>query len=558
MKKPWLKHYPAGVAFEIDHNRYASVNELFAESVRKYRDRAAFINLGVEMSFEDLDCLTAEFASYLQNVAGLKKGDRLAIQMPNLLQYPVAMYGALRAGVVVVNTNPLYTARELKHQLEDSGATAIVVLANSAHVLAEVVHETKVKTVIVTEVGDLLGFPKRPIVNAVVKYVRKMVPSYSLPGHLTFNQALDLGRDHRFEPVATSADDLAFLQYTGGTTGVAKGAMLTHRNIISNMLQIAQWMQPRLVLGGELAVLALPLYHIFSLTVNALAMLYYGGTNLMITNPRDMNDFTKILRSHPFTVFIGLNTLFNGLMNHPDFDKIDFSHLKISVAGGMALQRPVAERWNKSTNTRVVEGYGLTECSPVASCNPIDDTDKIGTIGLPLPSTEIGLFDEDGNPSPAGQSGEIWIRGPQVMQGYWNNQTETDKMITKEGWLKSGDVGVFDEAGFVKIVDRIKDMILVSGFNVYPNEIEEVVAAHPKVLEVAAVGVPDQHSNEVVKIFVVKRDPSLTEEELRAFCKLNLTGYKMPRQIEFRAELPKTNVGKILRRALRNTQGKSA
>ncbi|MBX3021957.1 MAG: AMP-binding protein [Bdellovibrionales bacterium] len=552
MNKPWLQHYPKGVSPTIDSNRYNSINDLFDESIQKYRDRTAFINMGCELSFEDLNYLTADFASFLQNVAGLKKGDRIAIQMPNLLQYPIAMFGALRAGLVVVNTNPLYTAREMKHQFKDSGAKAIVILANSAHLLQEIVAETDIKTVIVTGVGDMLGFPKSFLVNSVVKYVKKMVPSYSLPGAYSFYQALDLGSEGRFKPVTCSPEDTAFLQYTGGTTGVAKGAQLSHHNILSNMLQIAEWMKPLLKPGEELAVLALPLYHIFSLTVNGLAMMYYGGTNLMITNPRDIKDYLGTLRKYPFTVVTGLNTLYNGMMNHPDFTKIDFSHLKISVAGGMALQRPVAERWIKLTKTPLVEGYGLTETSPVASCNPIDGTDRVGTIGLPLPSTEMDLWSDEGKPVKQGEPGEIVIRGPQVMKGYWNKPEETAQMLTTDGWLKTGDIGVMDAEGFIKIVDRKKDMILVSGFNVYPNEIEEIVVGHPKVLECAAIGVPDAHSGEVVKIFVVPKDSSLTEKEVLDFCKANLTGYKMPKQVEFRKELPKTNVGKILRRELRD------
>lgn len=551
MQKPWLEHYPSQVAKEIDPNRFQSITDLFEESVHKFRDRDAFVNMGSAITFEDLNYLSADFASFLQNEAGLKKGDRVAIQMPNLLQYPVALFGALRAGMVVVNVNPLYTAREMKYQLKDSGAKAIVIFANSAHLLEQALPGTDVETVVVTEVGDLFGFPKSMIINGLVKHVKKMVPRYNLPDAYTFYEALDLGGETPFRPEKTGPEDLAFLQYTGGTTGVSKGAMLTHRNILSNMLQIYEWMKPRLVEGEEIALLALPLYHIFSLTVNALAIVYYGGTNLMITNPRDIPAFVKLLRKTRFTVFPGLNTLFNGLMNNPDFTKIDFSNLKISVAGGMALQRPVAERWMKMTNTPIVEGYGLTETSPVASCNPIDGTDKIGSIGLPLPSTEIKLVDEDGKESLTGP-GEIWIRGPQVMRGYWQRDDETALVMTKDGWFKSGDVGMMDPQGFFKIVDRKKDMILVSGFNVYPNEIEEVVAGHPKVLEVAAIGVPDKNSTEAVKIFVVPKDPTLTAEEILAFCKQNLTGYKLPKHVEFRKELPKTNVGKILRRELRD------
>lgn len=551
MQKPWLAHYPKGVSPGIDVTRFNSVGDLFDESVRKYRDRAAFTNMGVELTFEDLDRQTADFASFLQNVAGMKKGDRIAIQMPNLLQYPIALFGALRAGLIVVNTNPLYTAREMQHQFKDSGAKAIVILANSAHHLAEILPATDIETVIVTEVGDRLGFPKSFIVNTVVKYVKKMVPHYDLPKAYTFNEALELGGDQAFKPEVCLPEDIAFLQYTGGTTGVAKGAMLTHRNIISNMLQMVEWMRPLLVHGEETAICALPLYHIFCLTVNGLGMLYYGATNVMITNPRDLKDYLKTLSKTKFSVMTGLNTLYNGMMNHPDFAKVDWSHLKVSVAGGMALQSSVAERWKKMTNSLIVEGYGLTETSPIAACNPIDGTDRVGTIGLPFPDTEMDCWDENGKPVPQGQPGEIVIRGPQVMKGYWRNEKETAGILTRDGWIKTGDIGVMDADGFFKIVDRKKDMILVSGFNVYPNEVEDVVAANPKVAEVAAVGVADEHSGEVVKIFVVRKDKSLTEAELMEYCKANLTGYKRPKQIEFRDELPKTPVGKILRRELR-------
>ncbi|NJL24535.1 MAG: AMP-binding protein [Calothrix sp. SM1_5_4] len=552
MDKPWLKHYPKGVPAEIDVSRYGSINEIFDESVHKFRDRAAFVNMGTEITYEDLNYMSADFASFLQNVAGLKAGDRIAIQMPNVLQYPIALFGILRAGMVVVNCNPLYTAREMKHQLKDSGAKAIVILANSAHHLEEIIDETDIKTVIVTEVGELLGFPKSVIVNSVIKYVKKMVPKYNLPQAYSFYEALDLGAEKSFRPVNRRPEDHAFLQYTGGTTGISKGAILTHRNIVANMLQIAEWIRPRLVEGEEVALLALPLYHIFSLTVNGLTILYYGGTNVMITNPRDIPAFIKTMRKTPFTVFPGLNTLYNALMNHPDFGKIDFRGVKVSVAGGMALQKSVAERWMKLTKSLIIEGYGLTETSPVACVNPVDGTDKVGTIGLPISSTEVQLFDDSGRPVKHGETGEIWIRGPQVMQGYWQKPEETAQILTPDGWLKTGDIGVMDDEGFIKIVDRKKDMILVSGFNVYPNEIEDVVASHPKVLEVAAVGVPDEHSTEAVKIFVVPKDTSLTKEELVAFCKENLTGYKVPRHVEFRKELPKTNVGKILRRELRD------
>ena len=552
MNKPWLNHYPKSISHQIDVTRFESVSDLFEDSVHKYRDRDAFINMGTEITFEDLDYLSADFAAFLQNVAKLKKGDRIAIQMPNVLQYPVVLFGALRAGLVVVNTNPLYTAREMRHQFKDSGAKAIVILSNCASHLEQILPETDIETVVVTGVGDLLGFPKSLLVNSVVKYVKKMVPKYNLPNAYTFYQALDLGAETRFKPEKCTAQDLAFLQYTGGTTGVSKGAELTHGNVVANMLQIAEWMNPKLIRGEEIAILALPLYHIFSLTVNALAIPYYGGTNIMITNPRDIPGFVKTLKKYPFTVFPCLNTLFNALMNNPDFAKLDFSSLKISVAGGMALQTSVAKRWMEMTKTPVVEGYGLTETSPVASCNPIDGTDKVGTIGLPLPNTDFKLVDDNGQDVvKLGEPGEICIKGPQVMRGYWNQPEETAKVMLPGGWFKSGDIGVMDADGFFKIVDRKKDMILVSGFNVYPNEIEDVVSHHPKVLEVAAVGVPDPRSTEVVKIFVVPKDPSLTEEELMAFCKENLTAYKVPKHIEFRKELPKSNVGKILRRELR-------
>lgn len=550
--KPWISHYPKGVNAEINLDGYESINSLFEECVQKFRDHVAFSNMGSELTFEELNYLSADFASFLQNTAGLKPGDRVAIQLPNLLQYPVALFGVLRAGLVVVNTNPLYTARELKHQLCDSGAKGIIVFANSAHVLAEVLDETPVETVVVTEVGDLLGFPKSLLVNSIVKYVKKMVEPFRFAKSYTFLEALDLGANAPFRPVSPRQNDIAFLQYTGGTTGVAKGAMLTHKNILANMLQIVEWMKPLLKEGQERAILALPLYHIFSLTVNGLAIMYYGGENVMITNPRDIGGFIKTLRKTRFTVFTGLNTLFNALMNHPDFTKIDFQPLKISVAGGMALQTVIAERWKNLTGTPIVEGYGLTETSPVATCNPVDGTDRIGTIGIPLPSTDLRLVDDSGKPVANGERGEICVKGPQVMKGYWQRPDETEKILGADGWLKTGDIGIMDAEGFTKIVDRKKDMILVSGFNVYPNEIEDVLATHPKVLEAAVVGIPDAHSTEVVKAFVVARDPSLTEDELNQYCRQNLTGYKIPKVYEFRTELPKSNVGKILRRELRD------
>ncbi len=553
MQRPWLKSYPSKVAHEIDTNRYPSIIDLYDESVQKFRDRTAFINMGASLTYDELNYLSADFAAFLQNIAGLQKGDRIAIQMPNLLQYPIVLFAALRAGLVVVNTNPLYTAREMKHQFCDAGVKAIVILANSAHLLEQIIKDTPIETVVVTEVGDMLGFPKSLVVNSMVKYVKKMVPAYDLPNAYSWFEAMDYGADSSFQPVKVEPEDLAFLQYTGGTTGVAKGAMLTHRNIIANALQIFEWMRPRLIEGNETAVCALPLYHIFSLSVNALAMMAYGATNLMITNPRDIPGFIKTLRKNPFTLFVGLNTLYNALMNHPDFTKIDFSGLKISVAGGMALQRTVAEKWLQLTKSPLVEGYGLTETSPVACVNPIDGTDRAGTIGIPVPSTDIKLVDSDGNEVKFGEPGEICIRGPQVMKGYWQRPDETAKVLSEDGWLRTGDVGIMDEDGFIRIVDRIKDMILVSGFNVYPNEIEEVVSSHPKVLEVAAVGVPDPHSTEAVKVFIVPKDKSLTKEEVIQHCKNSLTGYKVPRHVEFREDLPKSNVGKILRRELRQS-----
>jgi long-chain acyl-CoA synthetase len=552
VEKIWHKSYPKGVSHEIDPATFNSLPELLVNRFERFRDRTAYINMGSELTYEDLNYLSTDFASFLQNHAGLKKGDRIAIQMPNVLQYPIALYGAIRAGLIVVNTNPLYTAREMKHQFKDAGVKAIVILENCAHLLEEVLPDTEIETVVVTGVGDLLGFPKSWLVNGVVRHVKKMVPKYNLPTAIDFWQALDLGAERSFRKVECEPNDVAFLQYTGGTTGVSKGAMLTHRNVIANMLQVMEWIKLNLKEGEETVVLALPLYHIFSLSVNALGFLHFGAANLMITNPRDMTGFIKTLRKTRFTVFTGINTLFNALMNHPDFKKIDFSNLKISVAGGMALQKAVAIKWREKTKSRIVEGYGLTETSPVLTCNPIDGTDKVGTIGLPLPSTQIILADDAGQEVKMGESGEIWAKGPQIMKGYWNRDDETEKVMSKDGWLKTGDVGQMDEQGFFKIVDRKKDMILVSGFNVYPNEIEDVIAHHPKVLEVAAIGVSDAKSSEVVKVFIVARDPSLTEREVLDHCHKELTGYKIPKYVEFRTELPKSNVGKILRRALRD------
>ena len=551
MQRVWLKKYPKGVSQQIDLMQYRSIPDLMVSTCAKFGSKPAFANMGRTLSFELLDRYSLKFASYLQNQLGLKKGDRIAIQMPNCLQYPIALHGALRAGLVIVNTNPLYTPREMEHQFNDAGCSAVIVLANFASHVQEVLPKTKIKHVIITELGDMLGFPKSILVNLAVKYVKKMVPNYSLPNALSFMTCLQEGDPQKFKAPEINIEDLAFLQYTGGTTGVAKGAMLTQKNILANMEQIRQWMGPKLIVGEEIIITALPLYHIFSLTVNCMAFFTYGGLNILITNPKDIPGFIKELKKWKFTAISGVNTLFNALMNNPQFTTIDFSSLKISVAGGMALQQAVAKRWMSLTKTVVVEGYGLTESSPVASCNPIDGSDKIGTIGLPLPSTDMKVIDDSGADLPSGEAGELCIKGPQVMRGYWQRDEETKKVITADGWLKTGDVAVEDSEGYFKIVDRKKDMILVSGFNVYPNEIEDVVASMPKVLEVAAIGVPDEHSGEVVKLFIVKKDPSLTAEEVIQFCRKEMTSYKVPRAVEFRTELPKTNIGKILRRALR-------
>lgn len=547
----WLKNYPKGVATDIDASKYNSIMDVVDQAVAKYSKGGAFSNMGGTLNFGDFNDKVNQFASFLQHELKLKKGDRIAIQMPNLLQFPIAMFGALRAGLVIVNTNPLYTAKEMRHQFKDSGAKAVVILANYASLLQEVIKDTDIESVIITEIGDQLPGLKKYIVNAVVKHVKKMVPAYNLPQAYSFNQTLELGKKQPYTPVKLAMEDIAFLQYTGGTTGVSKGAVLTHKNIISNMLQIVEWMKPVLKPGEETIITALPLYHIFSLTVNCLAFMTYGGHNILITNPRDIPAFIKTLRTTSFTVMTGVNTLYNALMNHPDFDKIDFKKLKLSVAGAMALQKAVYDKWKSRTGGEIFEGYGLTETSPVASCNPIVGG-KVGTIGVPVPSTYLDLWDENDQPVPQGSEGEIVVRGPQVMQGYWQRPDETAKVL-KNGWLKTGDMGVMLPDGYFKIVDRKKDMILVSGFNVYPNEVEDAIASHPGVLEVAAIGVPDEHSGEVVKAFVVKKDPNLTEADVIQWARKSLTGYKAPRHVEFRTELPKTNVGKILRRALRET-----
>ncbi|QLY23940.1 AMP-binding protein [Bdellovibrio sp. KM01] len=552
MEKIWLKNYPAGIGPEIDPNEYQSLTDIYDEAVRKFSSRKAFTNMGVSLTFAELDQKVNNFASFLQNELKLKKGDRIAIQMPNLLQFPVAAFAALRVGLTIVNTNPLYTAHEMQHQFKDSGAKAIVIMANFASHLQAIIKDTQIESVVITELADLFPTPKRILVNSVVKYIKKMVPKYDIPQAYTFRQALELGAMRPHQNVKTNHEDLAFLQYTGGTTGVAKGAMLTHKNVISNMMQIREWMRPKLEEGREIAIAALPLYHIFALTVNCLALLKMGAENILITNPKDIPGFIKELKARPFSVVSGVNTLFNALMNNPEFATIDFKSVRVSVAGAMTLQKPVTEKWIKMTNSVIVEGYGLTEASPVVSCNPIDGTDRVGTIGLPMPSTDVKLIDDEGNEVKPGEAGELCAKGPQVMRGYWNRPKETAEVLSADGWLKTGDVATVDPDGFFKIVDRKKDMILVSGFNVYPNEVEEVIASHPGVLEVAAIGVPDEHSGEIVKVVIVKKDPNLTPEDVIAHARKSLTGYKIPKLVEFRSELPKTNVGKILRRALRD------
>jgi long-chain acyl-CoA synthetase len=552
IQRPWLSSYPAGVPAQIDLDEFGSVVAVLESACERFRHRPAFSNLGKTLSYDDIDRLSKQFAAFLTGDLGLKKGDRVALMMPNVLQYPIAIFGVLRAGLVVVNTNPMYTARELKHQLNDSGASAIVVLDNFAHTVAEVVRETSCKHIVTTAVGDLLGFPKSLIVNFVVKHVKKKVPPYRLDGAIRFNDALARGARQTYSKAALTHDDIAFLQYTGGTTGVAKGAMLTHGNLVANMQQASLWIGVNAKPGEEVIITALPLYHIFALTANGLVFMKFGGHNYLITDPRDMPAFVKEISNLKFTAITGVNTLFNGLLNTPGFDKVDFSALHLTLGGGMAVQRAVAERWKKVTGVTLAEAYGLTETSPAACINPLDLPAYNGSIGLPIPSTDVSIQDENGGMLGYGEIGELCVKGPQVMKGYWNRPEETAKVITADGWLQTGDIARMDERGYVYIVDRKKDMILVSGFNVYPNEVEDVVATHPGVLEVAAIGVPDEKSGEAVKIFVVRKDPKLTEADLRAHCKENLTGYKLPRYIEFRDSLPKSNVGKIIRRELRD------
>ncbi|WP_409190797.1 long-chain fatty acid--CoA ligase [Bradyrhizobium sp. RDM4] len=554
MERIWLKQYPPGVPADIEPTQYASLVDLLEESFARFADRKAFICMDKSISYRDLDQMSLALGAYLQG-RGLQRGARAAIMMPNVLQYPVATAAVLRAGFAVVNVNPLYTPRELEHQLKDSGAEAVIVLENFAHTVEQVIAKTAVKHVIVASMGDLLGI-KGVIVNLVVRRVKKMVPAWSLPGAVSFNDALSAGRGLTFNKPKLSPGDVAFLQYTGGTTGVSKGATLLHRNIVANVLQNDAWLQPALAQPPQidqlLIVCALPLYHIFALTACYLLAVRAGGCNLLIPNPRDIAGFVKELAKYQVNSFPAVNTLYNGLMHHPDFKKLDFSKLKISNGGGMAVQRPVAEQWKAITGCSIAEGYGLSETAPTLTCNTATNSEFNGTIGIPVPSTWISIRDDDGNEVPLGQPGEICAKGPQVMSGYWNRPEETAKVMTSDGFFRTGDIGVMDEKGYTKIVDRKKDMILVSGFNVYPNEIEEVIASHPGVLECAVIGIPDAKSGEAVKAFVVKKDPNLTAEDVIKFCHGELTGYKVPKHIEFRTELPKTNVGKILRRQLRD------
>lgn len=551
MHKPWLVQYPAGVPAEIDPGVFATLNEVLASSCARFADLPAYNSMGTVMTYRQLDATSRAFATWLRQVARLRRGDRVALMLPNLLQFPVALFGVLRAGMVVVNVNPLYTPRELEYQLQDAGATAVVVLENFAHTLGQVIDSTPVRTVITTQVGDLLSPLKRLLTNAVIKRVKKLVPPWHLAGAVSFNRALASGRMQVFEEVTVTRDDLAFLQYTGGTTGVAKGTMLTHGNMVANVLQVAAWMSPNLHDGEETVVIPLPLYHVFALTA-CLSFFSKGAQAVLVANPRDMPSFIKTLRQTRFTAIIGVNTLFRAMLDAPGFADVDLRDLKLAVAGGMAVQRVVAHRWKRRAGVPLVEGYGLTETAPVAIANPVTIEEWSGQIGVPLPSTEAALLDDNGEPVAPGEVGEICLHGPQVMRGYWNRPEETARAFTASGWLRTGDMGVMDELGSIRITDRKKDMIVVSGFKVFPNEIEDVLAMHPGVLEGAAIGVPDERSGEAVKVVVVRKDPALTQADVLAHCKQHLTSYKMPRIVEFRSEpLPKTNIGKILRRDLR-------
>ena len=552
MDRPWLNSYPQGVNADIDINKYNSVVEIFDGSVKEYASRPAFSNFGKTLSYTEFEHATTCLAAYLQQTLGLEKGDRVAIMMPNLLQNPVSIFGVLRAGLTVVNTNPLYTARELRHQLKDSGAKAIIVVENFASTVQAVLDDTNVEHVIVTKMGDMLDFPKAVIINLVVKYLKKMVPPYSIDEAISFKEALSMGSKLSLNPISLNHDDIAFLQYTGGTTGVAKGAVLTHKNMVANMLQSAEWIKNDVILGEEVIITALPLYHIFSLTANCLVFMEAGALNVLITNPRDFKGFVNELKKTPFTAITGVNTLFNALLNTEGFADIDFSKLKITLGGGMSVQAAVATEWKKITGCTLVEAFGLTETSPAVCINPLNLKDYNGSIGLPISSTYCQLIDADGQTVASGEPGELCVKGPQVMRGYWNLPDETAQAFTTDGWLKTGDVAKMDDAGFFYIVDRIKDMIIVSGFNVYPNEVEGVIVEHPGVLECGVIGVKDELRGEAVKAFVVKKDEALTEAELLDFCRQHLTAYKTPDHIVFIKELPKTNVGKVLRRELRS------
>lgn len=551
MEKPWFQHYQSGVPKEINEKEYDSIMHVLESGFEKFADKDSFHCMGKTFSYTEIDILSRKFASYLQNDLGLKKGDSVALMMPNILQYPIALFGILRAGLVAVNVNPLYTARELEHQLNDSGATTIIIFENSCHTLQEIISNTPVKNVLTTSIGDLLGFPKAMIVNFVIKNVKKMVPAWSIPGSKDFKTELFNADAEKYTRPDICLEDIAFLQYTGGTTGVSKGAVLTHGNIVANMIQARAWIGDAITPGEEIVITPLPLYHIFSLTANCFVFSSIGALNVLITNPRDMPGFIKELKKWKFSAFTGVNTLFNGLLSQPNFNEVDFSSLKLTLGGGMAVQRSVAEKWKEVTKKPLIEAYGLTETSPAACINPLDLKDFNGKIGLPISSTDVVIKDDEENTLPIGERGEICIKGPQVMKGYWNRPEETAKVMSKDGYFKTGDIGIVDEQGFFQIVDRKKDMILVSGFNVYPNEVEDVISGHPKVFESAAIGVPDDKSGEAVKVYVVKGDDTLTEGELKTFCKDNLTGYKVPRFFEFRDDLPKSNVGKILRKELR-------
>jgi long-chain acyl-CoA synthetase len=556
VEKLWLEAYPKGTPAEIVAEAYPSLVAMFEESCRRFAQRPAYHNLGTTLTYRELDALAAKFAAYLQGI-GLARGDRVALMMPNILQYPTALFGALRAGLTVVNTNPLYTPRELLHQLSDSGACCIVVLENFAHVLADVLPQTAIRHIVTTGIGDLARFPRRNVANFIVRRVKHLVPTYNLPHAVGFREALARGARLALHPVAIDAQDIAFLQYTGGTTGVPKGAMLTHRNMVANLLQVAAFWKNLLVPGNEVVITPLPLYHVFSLTCSCLVFMQHGGLNVLITNPRDMPSFMQELRKWPMTIIIGVNTLYNALLNHPEFARLDFSGLKLGAAGGMALHPSVAEKWFAATGRRIAEGYGLTEASPVVACNP-DYAPRVGTIGLPLPSTEISIRDSQGE-APLGEPGELCVRGPQVMRGYWQRPEETAAVISPDGWLRTGDIATVDAAGFLRIVDRKKDMIIVSGFKVFPNEVESVCTEHPAVLECGCIGVPDPRSGQAVKVFVVLRESNaITAEQLHEHFRARLTGYKLPKYVEFRESLPKTNIGKVLRRELEREESSRA